>query len=182
MQINRVIRYKGTFLQVYGKYTKPVPSQDGSLPIKAEFEVNEVYDVSKDGNHIKVTDLFLDLSNEIAKDVLDILAIESIEDADNGDDQSIFNELDAEELANEWINKASEEFIKEVKEVSLPIYWHEDTELFDRYKITNIVTKLAHSMALSYDQESQEMNPIIAGKVSSKGFRLVRLNDLENLQ
>ncbi len=188
MNITRVIKYNGAELQVYGQYLKAIPSEDGSLSRNAEFLVSEVHDISHPKELQVVTDLYVDLLNEISCEVL--IALEQEEDLDTYDSfdpdedqdmEDIYTYIDfLEDAYNEYgcIDKLTDAFnmSKEIMNIKVPIAWDDvDGNFYNKADISKLVTELASSLNNFED-------PIVACKVSNKGIRFVTISDLNQIK
>jgi len=170
MNITRVIKYNGAELQVYGQYLKAIPAEDGSLSRNAEFLVSEVHDISNPKKLQVVTDLYVDLLNEISCELL--IALEQEEDLDTYD--SFGPDEDMEDILgnlNDAFNMS-----QEIMNIQVPIAWDDvDGSFHDKADISKLVTELASSLNNFED-------PIVACKVSNKGIRFVTISDLNQIK
>lgn len=170
MNITRVIKYNGAELQVYGQYLKAIPSEDGSLSRNAEFLVSEVHDISHPKELQVVTDLYVDLLNEISCEML--IALEQEEDLDT------YDSFDPDEDMEEILDNLTDAFnmSKEIMNIQVPIAWDGvDGNFHNKTDISRLVTELASSLNNFED-------PIVACKVSNKGIRFVTISDLSQIK
>ena len=170
MNITRVIKYNGAELQVYGQYLKAIPSEDGSLSRNAEFLVSEVHDISHPKELQVVTDLYVDLLNEISCEML--IALEQEEDLDT------FDSFDPDQDMEEILDNLTDAFnmSKEIMNIQVPIAWDGvDGNFHNKTDISRLVTELASSLNNFED-------PIVACKVSNKGIRFVTISDLSQIK
>ena len=170
MNITRVIKYNGAELQVYGQYLKAIPSEDGSLSRNAEFLVSEVHDISHPKELQVVTDLYVDLLNEISCEML--IALEQEEDLDT------FDSFDPDQDMEEILDNLTDAFnmSKEIMNIQVPIAWDDvDSNFHNKTDISKLVTELASSLNNFED-------PIVACKVSNKGIRFVTISDLSQIK
>tara|TARA_B110000046_G_C12889575_1_gene353729 strand:+ start:171 stop:683 length:513 start_codon:yes stop_codon:yes gene_type:complete len=170
MNITRVIKYNGAELQVYGQYLKAIPSEDGSLSRNAEFLVSEVHDISHPKELQVVTDLYVDLLNEISCEML--IALEQEEDLDT------FDSFDPDQDMEEILDNLTDAFnmSKEIMNIQVPIAWDDvDSNFHNKTDISRLVTELASSLNNFED-------PIVACKVSNKGIRFVTISDLSQIK
>ena len=170
MNITRVIKYNGAELQVYGQYLKAIPSEDGSLSRNAEFLVSEVHDISHPKELQVVTDLYVDLLNEISCEML--IALEQEEDLDT------FDSFDPDQDMEEILDNLTDAFnmSKEIMNIQVPIAWDGvDGDFHNKTDISKLVTELASSLNNFED-------PIVACKVSNKGIRFVTISDLSQIK
>lgn len=170
MNITRVIKYNGAELQVYGQYLKAIPSEDGSLSRNAEFLVSEVHDISQPKELQVVTDLYVDLLNEISCEML--IALEQEEDLDT------YDSFDPDEDMEEILDNLTDAFnmSKEIMNIQVPIAWDGvDGNFHNKTDISRLVTELASSLNNFED-------PIVACKVSNKGIRFVTISDLSQIK
>ena len=170
MNITRVIKYNGAELQVYGQYLKAIPSEDGSLSRNAEFLVSEVHDISHPKELQVVTDLYVDLLNEISCEML--IALEQEEDLDT------FDSFDPDQDMEEILDNLTDAFnmSKEIMNIQVPIAWDGvDGNFHNKTDVSRLVTELASSLNNFED-------PIVACKVSNKGIRFVTISDLSQIK
>ena len=170
MNITRVIKYNGAELQVYGQYLKAIPSEDGSLSRNAEFLVSEVHDISHPKELQVVTDLYVDLLNEISCEML--IALEQEEDLDT------FDSFDPDQDMEEILDNLTDAFnmSKEIMNIQVPIAWDGvDGNFHNKTDVSKLVTELASSLNNFED-------PIVACKVSNKGIRFVTISDLSQIK
>ncbi len=170
MNITRVIKYNGAELQVYGQYLKAIPAEDGSLSRNAEFLVSEVHDISNPKELQVVTDLYVDLLNEISCEVL--IALEQEEDLNT------YDSFDEDEDIEGILDNLTDAFnmSKEIMNIQVPIAWDGvDGNFYNKADISKLVTELASSLNNFED-------PIVACKVSNKGIRFVTISDLSQIK
>ena len=173
MKITREVLFEGNKLLIGGEHIKATPSEDGSLPIRAEFFVESVLDIAKD---LDVTDLFEDYFSYISEQVLSILSEESldgVEDIDILDDYSKIEEALEMAMFNDMKVNYS---IPNEDTPHLPILWSEGTDMDSISTIE--ISALATSLALNMDDA---LNPIIAAKVDKDSIVMIRLNDLKSI-
>ena len=172
MNITRVIKYNGAELQVYGQYLKAIPSEDGSLSRNAEFLVSEVHDISHPKELQVVTDLYVDLLNEISCEVL--IALEQEEDFNTYDSFDEDEDEDIESILDNLTDAFN--MSKEIMNIQVPIAWDDvDGNFYNKADISKLVTELASSLNNFED-------PIVACKVSNKGIRFVTISDLNQIK
>jgi len=172
MNITRVIKYNGAELQVYGQYLKAIPAEDGSLSRNAEFLVSEVHDISHPKELQVVTDLYVDLLNEISCEML--IVLEQEEDLNTYDS---FDEDEDEDIEG-ILDNLTDAFnmSKEIMNIQVPIAWDDvDGNFYNKTDISRLVTELASSLNSFED-------PIVACKVSNKGIRFVTISDLSQIK
>ena len=177
MKITREIQFEGNKLLIKGEYFKATPSEDGSLPIKAEFLVNDVLDVEKD---LVVTDLLDDLLSEISNIVLGVLEEESLDDIEYVNDVPEFKGLEddiASYIYSEIEDEIREGFSKvSQSETNVPVLWGDDVDpnFHNRLLIESLLTELSYNM-------NDVDNPIIAFRVDMGNLRIIRINDVEQI-
>tara|TARA_B110000037_G_scaffold70319_1_gene84994 strand:- start:196 stop:729 length:534 start_codon:yes stop_codon:yes gene_type:complete len=177
MKITREIQFEGNKLLIKGEHFKATPSEDGSLPIKAEFLVNDVLDVEKD---LVVTDLFYDLFSDISNIVLGLLEEESLDDVEYVNDVPEFKGLE-DDIAS-YIYSEIEDEIREgfgkisQSETNVPVLWGDDVDpnFHNRLLIESLLTELSYNM-------NDVDNPIIAFRVDMGNLRIIRINDVEQI-
>ena len=177
MKITREIQFEGNKLLIKGEHFKATPSEDGSLPIKAEFLVNDVLDVEKD---LVVTDLLDDLLSEISNIVLGLLEEESLDDVEYVNDVPEFKGL--EDDITSYIYSEIEDEIREgfskvsQSETNVPVLWGDDVDpnFHNRLLIESLLTELSYNM-------NDVDNPIIAFRVDMGNLRIIRKNDVEQI-
>ena len=172
MNIFRTIKHNGTHLRVHGNYTKATPSEDGSLPLGAEFIVSKVIDVSDEKEEKVVTDLYNDMLNEVSCEVLIVLQNEDsdeTEDIDQLDYEAIMSA--AMSFTDNGINYA------EPKRSIVPITVSDtfSIEVIDTEQVQHLIDDLS---SLLYSED----NPVVAARLDNNGIRLIRLNDLNKLK
>ena len=173
MKITREILFEGSKLLISGKHIKATPSEDGSLPIKAEFFVESVLDIIKG---LDVTDLFEDYFSYISEQVLSILNEESLDGVEYIDDLNDYSKLE-EALETAMFNDMKINYSAPSEDTPhLPILWSEGTDMDSIATIE--ISALATSLALNMDDA---LNPIIAAKVDKDSIFMIRLNDLKNI-
>tara|TARA_R110002096_G_C14289177_1_gene697337 strand:- start:53 stop:586 length:534 start_codon:yes stop_codon:yes gene_type:complete len=177
MKITREIQFEGNKLLIKGEHFKATPSEDGSLPIKAEFLVNDVLDVEKD---LVVTDLFYDLFSDISNIVLGLLEEESLDDVEYVNDVPEFKGLEddiASYIYSEIEDEIREGFSKiSQSETNVPVLWGDDVDpnFHNRLLIESLLTELSYNM-------NDVDNPIIAFRVDMGNLRIIRINDVEQI-
>lgn len=172
MNITRVIKYNGAELQVYGQYLKAIPSEDGSLSRNAEFLVSEVHDISHPKELQVVTDLYVDLLNEISCEVL--IALEQEEDFDTYNSFDSDEDQDMEDILDNLTDAFN--MSQEIMNIQVPIAWDDvDGNFYNKADISKLVTELAASLNNFED-------PTVACKVSNKGIRFVTISDLNQIK
>lgn len=172
MNIFRTIKHNGTHLRVHGNYTKATPSEDGSLPLGAEFIVSKVIDVSDEKEEKVVTDLYNDMLNEVSCEVLIVLQNEDSDDTE-----------DIDQLDYEAIMSAAMSFTDnginyvEPKRSIVPITVSDtfNIEVIDTEQVQHLIDDLS---SLLYSED----NPVVAARLDNNGIRLIRLNDLNKLK
>ena len=177
MKITREIQFEGNKLLIKGEHFKATPSEDGSLPIKAEFLINDVLDVEKD---LVVTDLFYDLFSDISNIVLGLLEEESLDDVEYVNDVPEFKGLEddiASYIYSEIEDEIREGFSKvSQSETNVPVLWGDDVDpnFHNRLLIESLLTELSYNM-------NDVDNPIIAFRVDMGNLRIIRINDVEQI-
>ena len=177
MKITREIQFEGNKLLIKGEHFKATPSEDGSLPIKAEFLVNDVLDVEKD---LVVTDLFYDLFSDISNIVLGVLEEESLDDVEYVNDVPEFKGLEddiASYIYSEIEDEIREGFSKvSQSETNVPVLWGDDVDpnFHNRLLIESLLTELSYNM-------NDVDNPIIAFRLDMGNLRIIRINDVEQI-
>jgi hypothetical protein len=177
MKITREIQFEGNKLLIKGEHFKATPSEDGSLPIKAEFLVDDILDVEKD---LVVTDLFYDLFSDISNIVLGVLEEESLDDVEYVNDVPEFKGLE-DDIAS-YIYSEIEDEIREgfgkvsQSETNVPVLWGDDVDpnFHNRLLIESLLTELSYNM-------NDVDNPIIAFRVDMGNLRIIRINDVEQI-
>jgi hypothetical protein len=177
MKITREIQFEGNKLLIKGEHFKATPSEDGSLPIKAEFLVDDILDVEKD---LVVTDLFYDLFSDISNIVLGLLEEESLDDVEYVNDVPEFKGLEddiASYIYSEIEDEIREGFSKvSQSETNVPVLWGDDVDpnFHNRLLIESLLTELSYNM-------NDVDNPIIAFRVDMGNLRIIRINDVEQI-
>ena len=177
MKITREIQFEGNKLLIKGEYFKAIQVEDGFLPIKAEFLVNEVLDVEKD---LVVTDLFYDFFSDISNIVLGLLEEESLDDVEYVNDVPEFKGLEddiASYIYSEIEDEIREGFSKvSQSETNVPVLWGDDVDpnFHNRLLIESLLTELSYNM-------NDVDNPIIAFRVDMGNLRIIRINDVEQI-
>jgi|TARA_B110000908_G_C10199981_1_gene424839 hypothetical protein len=177
MKITREIQFEGNKLLIKGEHFKATPSEDGSLPIKAEFLVDDILDVEKD---LVVTDLFYDLFSDISNIVLGVLEEESLDDVEYVNDVPEFKGLEddiASYIYSEIEDEIREGFSKvSQSETNVPVLWGDDVDpnFHNRLLIESLLTELSYNM-------NDVDNPIIAFRVDMGNLRIIRINDVEQI-
>lgn len=173
MNISRQIKYNGASLEVYGEYLKATPSEEGSVPIDAEFTVLEVYDISNPKMLKLVTDLYTDLNNELETEVLISLQDEGFDEEQMDVSEELFEELQSS--LESMCSSTPLEYIYSELDKLIPILWSDDIEEDIRTVSAVEINQLAITM-------NDEENPIIASRVSLDGVRFIRMNDLNQIK
>lgn len=177
MKITREIQFEGNKLLIKGEHFKATPSEDGSLPIKAEFLVDDILDVEKD---LVVTDLFYDLFSDISNIVLGVLEEESLDDVEYVNDVPEFKGLEddiASYIYSEIEDEIREGFSKvSQSETNVPVLWGDDVDpnFHNRLLIESLLTELSYNM-------NDVDNPIIAFRLDMGNLRIIRINDVEQI-
>jgi hypothetical protein len=177
MKITREIEFEGNKLLIKGEHFKATPSEDGSLPIKAEFLVSDVVDVEKD---LLVTDLFEDYFSDFSSMVLDVLSEEALDDVEYADDAPEFDGL-TDEVESFFFGELQDGLREEFSKVShnnmdIPVLWGDDIDpnFHNQLLIGSLLTELADNM-------KDVDNPIIAFKADMGNIRIIRINDVKEL-
>ena len=129
-----------------------------------------VHDISHPKELQVVTDLYVDLLNEISCEVL--IALEQEEDLDT------YNSFDTDEDMEDILENLTDAFnmSKEIMNIQVPIAWDDvDGNFYNKADISKLVTELASSLNNFED-------PIVACKVSNKGIRFVTISDLNQIK
>ncbi|MDA7825033.1 hypothetical protein N8986_02105 [Flavobacteriaceae bacterium] len=177
MKITREIQFEGNKLLIKGEHFKATPSEDGSLPIKAEFLINDVLDVEK---NLVVTDLFYDLFSDISSIVLGVLEEESLDDVEYVNDSEDLPGLEddiASYIYSEIEDEIREGFSKvSQSETNVPVLWGDDVDpnFHNRLLIESLLTELSYNM-------NDVDNPIIAFRVDMGNLRIIRINDVKQI-
>lgn len=175
MNIFRTIKHNGTHLRVHGNYTKATPSEDGSLPLGAEFIVSKVVDVSNKEDEKVVTDLYNDMMNEVSCEVLINL---QLEEDDNVEDLDDIDQLDYEAILSAAMSFTDSGVnYAEPKRSIVPITVSDtfSIEVIDTEQVQHLIDDLS---SLLYSED----NPVVAARLDNNGIRLIRLNDLNKLK
>tara|TARA_R100000951_G_scaffold26581_2_gene22501 strand:- start:216 stop:737 length:522 start_codon:yes stop_codon:yes gene_type:complete len=173
MNISRQIKYNGASLEVYGKYLKATTSEEGSIPVGAEFTVLEVYDISNPKMLKLVTDLYTDLNNELETEVLISLQDEGFDEEQMDVSEELFEEFQSS--LESMCSSTPLEYIYSELDKLMPILWSDDIEEDIRTVSAVEINQLAITM-------NDEENPIIASRVSLDGVRFIRMNDLNQIK
>lgn len=175
MNIFRTIKHNGTHLRVHGNYTKATPSEDGSLPLGAEFIISKVVDVSNDKEEKVVTDLYNDMMNEVSCEVLIVLQNEDADDIEDVDD---IDQLDYEAILSAAMSFTDSGVnYTEPKRSTVPVTIADNfsIEVIDVEQVQHLIDDLSSLL-------HSEDNPVVAARLDNNGIRLIRLNDLSKLK
>lgn len=175
MNIFRTIKHNGTHLRVHGNYTKATPSEDGSLPLGAEFIISKVVDVSNDKEEKVVTDLYNDMMNEVSCEVLIVLQNEDADDIEDVDD---IDQLDYEAILSAAMSFTDSGVnYTEPKRSIVPVTIADNfnIEVIDVEQVQHLIDDLSSLL-------HSEDNPVVAARLDNNGIRLIRLNDLSKLK
>lgn len=178
MKITREIQFEGNKLLIKGEHFKATPSEDGSLPIEAEFLINDVLDVEK---NLVVTDLFYDFFSDISSIVLGVLEEESLDDIEYVNDVPEFHPNLEDDIASYIYSEIEDEIREGFSKVSqgetnVPVLWGDDVDpnFHNRLLIESLLTELSYNM-------NDVDNPIIAFRLDMGNLRIIRINDVKQI-